>query len=187
MDEFDSCDGVEFMDGSGDSDNTASMSTAAPSINLGFLDEHEGIVAASDTEMLTTEWVPGSAGVDVSGPEPLGCAAFLDYTAEAPHAHLPSVTQIPWVFIEEPMPRGSHLPSPPFRDASPQTPLPHSTAGRSGFLSPTRTPALLPSQLRSGRLLAPHRCRPGVPRPGTPGRPPARNTSISSLQQTPAN
>ena len=95
MDEFDSCDGVEFMDGSGDSDNTASMSTAATSINLGFLDDHEGIVAASDTEMLTTEWVPGSAGVDVSGPEPLCCTAFLDFTLEAPNAHLPSVVKLP--------------------------------------------------------------------------------------------
>ena len=102
MDEFDSCDGVEFMDGSGDSDNTASMSTAATSINLGFLDDHEGIVAASDTEMLTTEWVPGSAGVDVSGSQPLCCAAFLDFTQEAPNAHLPSVFQLPFVLIEEP-------------------------------------------------------------------------------------
>ena len=102
MDEFDSCDGVEFMDGSGDSDNTASMSTAATSINLGFLDGHEGIVAASDTEMLTTEWVPGSAGVDVSGSQPLCCAAFLDFTQEAPNAHLPTVFQLPFVLIEEP-------------------------------------------------------------------------------------
>ena len=44
-----------------------------------------------------------------------------------------------------------HLHSPPFRDASTQTPMPHSTDGRSGDQSPTRTPALLP---RSSRALA---------------------------------
>ena len=60
------------------------------------------LVAARDTKMLTSEWVPNSVGVDVSGPQPLGCAAFLNYTAEAPQAHLPSIIQLPWVFIEEP-------------------------------------------------------------------------------------
>ena len=77
-----------------------------------------------------------------------------------------------------------HLHSPPFRDASTQTPLPHSTDGRSGDQSPTRTPALLPSQLRSGRLLAPHRCRPGVPRAGTPGRPPADGANFPHTNPT---
>ena len=40
---------------------------------------------------------------DVSGPQPLCCAAFLDLTAEEPTAaNMSSIVQIPWLMIEEP-------------------------------------------------------------------------------------
>ena len=48
------------------------------------------------------EWNPLESP-DVSGPQPLCCAAFLDLTAEEPEAaNMPSVVQIPWLLVEEP-------------------------------------------------------------------------------------
>ena len=48
------------------------------------------------------EWHPHESP-DVSGPQPLCCAAFLDLTAEEPAAaNMPSVVQIPWLLVEEP-------------------------------------------------------------------------------------
>jgi hypothetical protein len=47
-------------------------------------------------------WQPHESP-DVSGPQPLCCAAFLDLTAEEPSAaNMPSVVQIPWLLVEEP-------------------------------------------------------------------------------------
>ena len=75
------------------------------------------LLAATDTKQLTSEreWSPTEAR-DVSGPQPLCCAAFLDYTAEEPSASMPSVVQVPWLMVEEPdehdqvtIPDGSRL------------------------------------------------------------------------------
>ena len=47
------------------------------------------------------EWTPHDTR-DVSGPQPLCCAAFLDYTAEEPRANMPPIVQVPWLMIDEP-------------------------------------------------------------------------------------
>ena len=39
---------------------------------------------------------------DVSGPQTLSCAAFLDYTAQDTRADMPEVLQVPWLMVEEP-------------------------------------------------------------------------------------
>ena len=44
---------------------------------------------------------------DVSGPQRLSCAAFLDFTAHEPTATMPSVVQMTWLMIEEPAPQDS--------------------------------------------------------------------------------
>ena len=61
------------------------------------------LLAATDTKQLSSEreWTPAE-GRDVSGPQPLCCAAFLDYTAAEPSASMPAVVQVPWLMIEEP-------------------------------------------------------------------------------------
>ena len=59
--------------------------------------------AATDTEKLTQVWEPNQSR-DVSGPQTLSCAAFLDYTTETPQAAVPDVSQLMWVHIEEPAP-----------------------------------------------------------------------------------
>ena len=41
---------------------------------------------------------------DVSGPQALSCAAFLDFTTGNPDAALPLVSQIMWAYLEEPSP-----------------------------------------------------------------------------------
>jgi hypothetical protein len=61
---------------------------------------------ATNTESLTAAWV-ATQSKDVSGPQPLSCSAFLDYTSEAPHASMPQVVQLMWVHIEEPDPNTS--------------------------------------------------------------------------------
>ena len=64
------------------------------------------LTAATNTVQLSSEkeWVPNETP-DVSGPQPLCCAAFLDLTAEEPAAvNMPSVVQIPWLLVEEPAP-----------------------------------------------------------------------------------
>ena len=55
------------------------------------------LTAATNIVQLSSEkeWHPHEAP-DVSGPQPLCCAAFLDLTAEEPEAaNMPSVVQIP--------------------------------------------------------------------------------------------
>ena len=62
------------------------------------------LTAATNTVQLSSEreWHPHESP-DVSGPQPLCCAAFLDLTAEEPAAtNMPSVVQIPWLLVEEP-------------------------------------------------------------------------------------
>ena len=59
---------------------------------------------ALKTLQLTSEkeWHSGNTP-DVSGPQPLCCAAFLDLTADEPKAaNMPTVVQLPWLMIEEP-------------------------------------------------------------------------------------
>ena len=60
--------------------------------------------AANDTEKLTQVWEPTDKARDVSGPQTLSCAAFLDYTTETPNAAVPAVTQVMWMHFEEPGP-----------------------------------------------------------------------------------
>ncbi len=69
-----------------------------------LLAEASTLTAATNTVQLSMEkeWHPHEAP-DVSGPQPLCCAAFLDLTAEEPAAaNMPSVVQIPWLLVEEP-------------------------------------------------------------------------------------
>jgi len=68
-------------------------------------DKQQELIAATNTEMLTVVWTPNQSR-DVSGPQPLSCAAFLDYTTETSGAVLPEVMQLMWVHIEEPEPDG---------------------------------------------------------------------------------
>jgi len=65
---------------------------------------------AVNTESLTSTWTANQSR-DVSGPQPLSCAAFLDYTSETPNACMPEVVQLMWVHIEEPEPGASVLES----------------------------------------------------------------------------
>jgi len=58
---------------------------------------------AVNTESLTSTWAPNQVR-DVSGEQLLSCAAFLDYTSEAPNASFPEVMQLMWIHIEEPEP-----------------------------------------------------------------------------------
>ena len=60
--------------------------------------------AANDTEKLTQIWEPTDKARDVSGPQTLSCAAFLDYTSESRDAFVPEVTQVMWIHPEEPPP-----------------------------------------------------------------------------------
>ena len=66
-------------------------------------DQKDTLTAATNTSILTAEWTPQQAR-DVSGPVPLSCAAFLDFTAESPEARMPGVVQVMWVHLEEPDP-----------------------------------------------------------------------------------
>ena len=61
------------------------------------------LTAATDTAPVSSakEWTP-HATRDVSGPQPLCCTAFLDYTTEEPSANMPTIVQVPWLMIDEP-------------------------------------------------------------------------------------
>ena len=52
--------------------------------------KQQDLAAATNTDMLTALWTPNLSR-DVSGPQALSCAAFLDYTTETPAAPLPEV------------------------------------------------------------------------------------------------
>ena len=52
----------------------------------------DDLTAATSTCQLTDTWMPASSR-DVSGFQPLSCAAFLDFTAEQPTANMPEVVQ----------------------------------------------------------------------------------------------
>ena len=66
-------------------------------------ESQEELFGATNTEQLSALWTPQSAK-DVSGPQRISCAAFLDFTTEIPDAAFPEVVQIMWVHIEEPEP-----------------------------------------------------------------------------------
>ena len=66
-------------------------------------DQKDTLTLATNTSTLTAEWTPQQSR-DVSGPVPLSCAAFLDFTAESPEAKMPEVVQVMWVHLEEPEP-----------------------------------------------------------------------------------
>ena len=55
----------------------------------------------ADNTVMLTQWAPKSS-MDVSGPQPLGASAFLDYTSQNANAKLPQVMQIMASMIEEP-------------------------------------------------------------------------------------
>ena len=63
----------------------------------------EALLEADNTVLLSAakEWIPHEAR-DVSGPQPLCCCAFLDYTMEEPTANMPPIVQVPWLQVEEP-------------------------------------------------------------------------------------
>ena len=63
-----------------------------------------GLKNAADTEQLTSDWQPQHTTLDVSGDQPLSCAAFLDFTSEEPKADMPDIVQLFWLFVEEPAP-----------------------------------------------------------------------------------
>ena len=60
----------------------------------------EELAAAVNMKSLTTGYA--SISQDVSGPQVLSCAAFLDYTRDNEHATIPDVVQVMWVHMEEP-------------------------------------------------------------------------------------
>ena len=69
-----------------------------------LLEEASTLTAATNTVQLSNkkEWQTQESP-DVSGPQPLCCAAFLDLTSDEPTAaNMPSTVQIPWLMIEEP-------------------------------------------------------------------------------------
>ena len=66
------------------------------------------LTSAPNTEKLTHVWVPKETR-DVSGPQTLSCAAFLDYTTETPEADVPDVSQLMFAHIEEPTPEENIL------------------------------------------------------------------------------
>ena len=69
-----------------------------------LLDQASTLSSAKNTVQLSSEkeWHPNESP-DVSGPQPLGCAAFLDCTAEEPTTdNMPPVVQMPWLMVEEP-------------------------------------------------------------------------------------
>ena len=66
------------------------------------------LTSAPNTEKLTHVWVPKETR-DVSGPQTLSCAAFLDYTTETPEADVPDVSQLMFLHIEEPAPEENIL------------------------------------------------------------------------------
>ena len=88
-------------------------------------DQKDTLTLATNTSTLTAEWTPQQSR-DVSGPVPLSCIAFLDFTSESPEAKMPGVVQVMWVHLEEPEPE-VHVRDPsgervwfrtPLRDAS---------------------------------------------------------------------
>ena len=67
------------------------------------------LMSATNIEVISAVWAPSFQSRDVSGPQPLSCAAFLDYTVGRPTTKLPSVMQLMWVHIEEPEPEAEVL------------------------------------------------------------------------------
>ena len=63
--------------------------------------KEQQLANALNVKSLTTEFTPHAAK-DVSGPQALSCAAFLDYARDNPAASVPDVMQLMWVHIEEP-------------------------------------------------------------------------------------
>ena len=70
------------------------------SMLTGKVDE---LSSVENAKSLTTDFVP-TASRDVTGPQTLSCAAFLDDTQDNPTASMPEIMQLMWVQIEEPEP-----------------------------------------------------------------------------------
>ncbi len=83
-------------------DEIAALPPACPKTTT-LLSKKTELSAATNTELLTQQWTPHQSK-DVSGPQPLSCAAFLDFTTATPDAAVPPVVQAMWMHIEEPEP-----------------------------------------------------------------------------------
>ena len=76
------------------------ISDAPKSLKTMFLTTNQkDLAAAENTKSITT-----GGPRDVSGPQPISCAAFLDFTSSNAHAKMPDVCQVMWVHCEEPEP-----------------------------------------------------------------------------------
>ena len=67
--------------------------------------QHADALTGSDipieTLSETSTFVPNGSK-DVSGPQALGCAFFLEGTYKEPSAAMPEITQLTWLCLEEP-------------------------------------------------------------------------------------
>lgn len=61
------------------------------------------LTTPSEANLITTSCTPLAAR-DVSGLQPLSCAAFLDFTSGEPKARMPEAMQLLWIHLEEPEP-----------------------------------------------------------------------------------
>ena len=60
------------------------------------------LITSSNITKITKDWVPTGKKYDVSGAQPLSCAAFLSLTSRQPDADMPEMVQLAWVRIDEP-------------------------------------------------------------------------------------
>jgi hypothetical protein len=88
--------------------DVASEAPACPK-STALLAKAEALKNAAGTCQLTSTWTPEHAARDVSGSQPLSCAALLDFTSEQPTATMPSVVQILWAHVDEPEPEDQIL------------------------------------------------------------------------------
>ena len=72
-----------------------------------LLKNFEHLKGATNIVTLTTPFQP-SQSMDVSGPQNLGAAAFLDFTSKNPDATLPEIIQLMYCNIEEPTGEVTH-------------------------------------------------------------------------------
>jgi hypothetical protein len=65
-------------------------------------DNKDSLSQASNRDIITSTWTPTYEKKDVSGCQPLSCAAFLDFSTGNPDAALPPIMQLMWFHINEP-------------------------------------------------------------------------------------
>ena len=82
--------------------NDVAMEPPACEQTEALRNNQDELTGTTHTQQLTTAWAPTNTARDVSGRQPLSCAAFLDFAAEAPHADMPEVVQLNWAYLEEP-------------------------------------------------------------------------------------